>query len=92
MKTVLVTYDIKDNKRRKKVADILLDHGLHRIEYSAYYGTMDPILFYKMCGRIEKQIEDEDIIHIFFIVGSIKENIILMGDAYLPEDRSVYIY
>ncbi len=37
----LLLYDIPDNKVRTKVADICLDYGLVRIQYSAFRGEMN---------------------------------------------------
>jgi CRISPR-associated protein Cas2 len=36
----LVVYDIVEDRIRTKVADICLDYGLSRIQYSAYVGTL----------------------------------------------------
>ncbi len=37
----LVVYDIPDNRIRAKVADICLDYGLERIQYSAFFGNLE---------------------------------------------------
>jgi CRISPR-associated protein Cas2 len=39
MKTLLV-YDIPDDRVRTRVADICLDYGLVRIQYSAFFGEL----------------------------------------------------
>lgn len=39
MKCLLV-YDIPEDKVRAKVADICLDYGLKRIQYSAFFGEL----------------------------------------------------
>jgi CRISPR-associated protein Cas2 len=36
----LVVYDISDDARRTKVADVCLDYGLDRIQYSAFLGDL----------------------------------------------------
>ena len=41
MKT-LVVYDIKSDKLRSKIAEILKDWGLTRIQYSAFIGELTP--------------------------------------------------
>lgn len=38
--TYLVIYDITDDSLRNKVADILEDYGLERIQYSAFIGSL----------------------------------------------------
>ena len=36
----LVVYDIPSDKKRTKIADICLDYGLERIQYSAFLGDL----------------------------------------------------
>lgn len=36
----LLVYDISDDGRRTKVADVCLDYGLDRIQYSAFLGDL----------------------------------------------------
>jgi CRISPR-associated protein Cas2 len=36
----LVVYDISDDGKRAKVADVCLDYGLDRIQYSAFLGKL----------------------------------------------------
>jgi CRISPR-associated protein Cas2 len=36
----LVVYDISDDGKRAKVADVCLDYGLDRIQYSAFLGVL----------------------------------------------------
>lgn len=38
--TSLVIYDIPDDRLRSKVADICLDYGLERIQFSAFFGEI----------------------------------------------------
>lgn len=36
----LVVYDISDDGKRARVADVCLDYGLDRIQYSAFLGKL----------------------------------------------------
>ena len=36
----LLIYDIPDDRKRTKIADICLDYGLDRIQYSAFSGNI----------------------------------------------------
>ncbi len=38
----LVVYDIVDDGKRAKIADVCLDYGLDRIQYSAFLGPLLP--------------------------------------------------
>lgn len=42
MMQCILVYDIPDDARRAKVADICLDYGLDRIQYSAFLGPLLP--------------------------------------------------
>ena len=37
---VLLVYDIPDDAKRAKIADVCLDYGLERIQYSAFTGNL----------------------------------------------------
>lgn len=39
MKCLLI-YDVPDDRLRAKIADICLDYGLARIQYSAFFGEL----------------------------------------------------
>jgi CRISPR-associated protein Cas2 len=36
----LVIYDISDDRARQRVADVCLDYGLDRVQYSAFMGEL----------------------------------------------------
>ena len=38
----LLVYDIPDDNKRAKIADVCLDYGLDRIQYSAFLGPLLP--------------------------------------------------
>jgi CRISPR-associated protein Cas2 len=40
MPNLLLVYDIPDDARRSKIADICLDYGLDRFQYSAFLGWL----------------------------------------------------
>jgi len=52
----LVIYDIPDDKLRAKVADICLDYGLDRIQYSAFLGEMNHNRREELLQKIKRQI------------------------------------
>lgn len=38
----VVVYDISDDNKRNKIADVCQDYGLDRIQYSAFLGDLAP--------------------------------------------------
>jgi CRISPR-associated protein Cas2 len=50
----LVVYDISDDRKRAKVADVCLDYGLDRIQYSAFVGRLLPTHQEELMLRVQK--------------------------------------
>lgn len=42
MSQCILVYDIPDDGKRTKIADVCLDYGLDRIQYSAFVGKLLP--------------------------------------------------
>ncbi|OPY50868.1 MAG: CRISPR-associated endoribonuclease Cas2 1 [Methanosaeta sp. PtaU1.Bin112] len=56
----IVIYDISDNALRSKVARTLLEHGLVRIQKSAFYGFMNHNNREKLRLRLDRMMEGEE--------------------------------
>ncbi len=52
----LVLYDIPDDGLRTKVADICMDFGLDRIQYSAFSGPLNKTLRKELWTRLKRQV------------------------------------
>ncbi|RLC95737.1 MAG: CRISPR-associated endonuclease Cas2 [Chloroflexi bacterium] len=52
----LVIYDIPEDKLRAKVADICLDYGLDRIQYSAFLGELNHNRREELLQKVRRQI------------------------------------
>ena len=52
----LVVYDIPDDRIRTKVAELCLDYGLDRIQYSAFAGRLNRTHRRELMTRIRRQI------------------------------------
>lgn len=55
MKTVVI-YDIPDDRIRDRIADICLDYGLDRIQYSAFYGELRRTHQEELMMRVRKRL------------------------------------
>ncbi len=87
----LVSYDISDNKRRRKLAEILLDYG-DRVQYSVFECILDKKLLDKMVGRIYKTVsEDEDSVRIYALCAGCVKDIAVIGYGEVSRDKDVYI-
>lgn len=52
----LLVYDIPDDAKRAKIADICLDYGLDRIQYSAFLGPLQARHQAELMLKIEKTL------------------------------------
>ncbi|NUQ05472.1 MAG: CRISPR-associated endonuclease Cas2 [Anaerolineae bacterium] len=57
MNRVIVTYDITDDKARKKISDCCLDYGLDRHQFSVFSGLLKPIHLRALAKALEPLTE-----------------------------------
>jgi CRISPR-associated protein Cas2 len=50
----LLIYDITEDRARSKVADLCLDYGLERIQYSAFWGDLPRTLQEELLLKIRR--------------------------------------
>ncbi|MCC7206793.1 MAG: CRISPR-associated endonuclease Cas2 [Anaerolineae bacterium] len=55
---ILLVYDIVSDRQRAKVADVCLDYGLDRIQYSAFAGLLNRTYQEELMMRIAAIIGD----------------------------------
>lgn len=56
MQRILLIYDITEDRARAKIADICLDYGLDRIQYSTFSGRLSRNMQESLMLRIEQQM------------------------------------
>ena len=62
----LLVYDIPDDRLRTKIADICLDYGLERIQYSAFFGELSRNRQEEIMQKIRRKIGNkEGVVHLF---------------------------
>jgi CRISPR-associated protein Cas2 len=55
----LLIYDITDDRARTRVADLCLDYGLERIQYSASWGNLPRTLQEELLLKIRRVLQDK---------------------------------
>lgn len=55
---VLVTYDISNDKARRKISETCLDYGLDRTQYSVFSGQLKPIHVRALAKAIRPLLKD----------------------------------
>lgn len=53
---VLVVYDIPHNRTRTKIADICLDYGLDRVQYSAFAGDLHRVHQEELMRKLQRRL------------------------------------
>jgi CRISPR-associated protein Cas2 len=88
----VVTYDISDDQRRVKVAEILEDFG-DRVQRSVFEMELDrPEQLEEMQSRLEKVIDPEaDGVRIYFLCQGCLEKVAILGQGKVYRDEDVYI-
>ncbi len=89
---LVIAYDIANDKRRNRIAKILLDYG-ERVQYSVFEADITQELLNEILIRLKAVINtEEDSIRIYKICSRCLDNIELMGDAKLSLPEDVFVY
>lgn len=87
----IVAYDIKDDKRRNRVAKTMKDYGT-RVQYSVFECNMEYKILEEMKDRLSAVIDtEEDNIRIYKLCNACKGSIHVFGSGKVTEDEDVYI-
>lgn len=87
----IISYDIPDDKRRQKIAKILLNFG-DRVQYSVFEAILSDELSKKMVSSLRRVSRDkEDNIRIYQACKECKKAIKILGTGEVLEDKDVYI-
>ncbi|NLE29142.1 MAG: CRISPR-associated endonuclease Cas2 [Phycisphaerae bacterium] len=88
---LVIGYDCTNDKRRLKVAKVLLDYG-YRVQYSVFEADLDQALLDELIQRLNKIIDpEEDSIRIYHICQRCLDQTNLFGDAQLTNQEKVFI-
>lgn len=84
---VVVAYDIPDDRRRLRVAKILLGYG-ERVQYSVFECRISKVQYLRLKERLEEVIvPDEDAISFYHLCESCRKKVERIGGkGLLPED------
>ncbi|MCC6395363.1 MAG: CRISPR-associated endonuclease Cas2 [Bryobacterales bacterium] len=57
--SLVLVYDIENDRIRTRVSDICLDYGLERIQFSAFFGKLNRNRRQELALRLADQVGDE---------------------------------
>lgn len=82
----IITYDIEDDRLRNRVAKILLDAGLHRVQKSVFEGEIRQKDFSKLKAKLKKSIKGHDSIRYYISCEECRQKTVVQGMDLLPEE------
>ena len=57
--SVVLLYDIEDDRLRTRIADICMDYGLERIQFSAFFGKLNRNRRQELALKLQNELGDE---------------------------------
>lgn len=91
VKFIVISYDIRDNKRRVKIAKTLKDHGT-RVQYSVFECLLKKDQFTRLKEKLIRVIKpEEDTLRFYQLCQSCKDAIELAGTGKITEDEDFYV-
>jgi CRISPR-associated protein Cas2 len=88
---IAVAYDVRDDRRRTKLAAALEDFG-HRVQLSVFECLLEEKELARMRRRIERLIQpQEDSVRIYRFCAECRGKVEVVGVGVLTEDPDVYI-
>jgi CRISPR-associated protein Cas2 len=86
----VISYDISDDGRRNKVANILADYG-NRVQYSVFECLIDAATLEKLVEMLEPFPECGDSIRIYQICEGCLKKAVLLGRGEFTKEAAFHI-
>ena len=87
----VICYDIADDARRSRIANLLLDFG-SRIQESVFLADLDSELAARMRGRLDSAVDpDFDKVNIFVLCEACSKRDAVLGKAEIVQDQEWYV-
>jgi CRISPR-associated protein Cas2 len=88
---IVVSYDILDDRRRRRLAQALKDWG-DRVQLSVFECLLEADDLEKLRARILTLIDlDEDNVRIYALCATCRDKVTVHGKACLTDDPEVYV-
>ncbi len=88
---VVVSYDIKSDRRRNKVCKAMKDYGEH-IQYSVFECLLKPKDLDRMAKRVQSLIDEaEDNVRIYVLCAACRDRARVIGQGQVIEDPDVLV-
>jgi CRISPR-associated protein Cas2 len=88
---IVVSYDVRDDRRRTRLAHALKDFG-ERVQYSVFECRLDSEALENLRRRVERLIDPEkDSVRIYRFCKECAAQIEIQGTGILTEDPDLYV-
>jgi CRISPR-associated protein Cas2 len=88
---ITISYDIADNRRRQRLAKLLLNYG-HRVQKSVFEVQVDDRQYLKLKKSIGEIIDwEDDSVRYYFLCSRCLGNIEISGWGVVREDEEVIV-
>lgn len=76
----VISYDISNDRRRKRISDKLLDYG-RRIQYSVFECLVEPEKIDLIISKLMPEMDlDEDSVRVYRITANTDKNVLVLGN------------
>lgn len=91
MDCYLVTYDIPDDRRRTKMANLLQDYG-QRVQYSVFEVWLNDATQRELLARLKAiLVEEDDSVRLYALCAACQKRVITLGQGTPPAAPGVVI-
>ena len=84
MKYVVISYDISDDRTRRRVANVLADYG-KRVQYSVFECRVDAKTLDRIIALLKPFAEGNDSIRLYQLCDACVKKVVLLGSGELTE-------
>jgi CRISPR-associated protein Cas2 len=90
MRYVVISYDISDDRTRRRVANVLADYG-KRVQYSVFECRVDAKTLEKIITLLKPFAEGNDSIRVYQLCDACVKKVVLLGSGELTEMAKFYL-
>ena len=87
---VVISYDISDDRKRRRVANLLLDYG-KRVQYSVFECRIDAKTLDKIIALLKPFAEGNDSIRVYQICETCLKKAVLLGRGEFTEEPKFHV-
>ena len=89
---VVISYDIGNDRRRLKTANLLMDFGGKRVQRSVFEGYITARNLKRLKRKLQELIDEEnDSVRLYFLCESCRSRLVCMGAAEPIEEPGLRI-